>query len=301
MKLVIDEMVNKKVMHWVMKAGKKEISGLGNIKIEGESFRVVSAILLPQKNGVTTTEISPEGICKAMYDLKDSEGELKWWWHSHVDMGVFWSGTDMDTIKQFGGNGWILATVFNKKKELKSAFYSKDGKVTPLGVDSLFIDNIPTKIEEKEIDTQEWDLDFKLNVTDFETNLVTQDQSSHNWGYGYRGIHDYDFKTDWQQNYEKTKYKLSKSEKRELRKQANEAKSSFTQDAYGLSGIDWRILNNGGYDNQTVDSLIQEGFQVKEILKLAKEDVTPQEVEQLLSAKYSVEEVMLFTSDMEGT
>jgi hypothetical protein len=41
-------------------------------------------------------------------------------------MGVFWSGTDMDTIRQLGKHGWFYHTVFNQKGEHLSAFSCKN-------------------------------------------------------------------------------------------------------------------------------------------------------------------------------
>lgn len=60
-------------------------------------------------------------IAKAMYETRDDEGMFNFWWHSHVNMGVFWSGTDMDTIRQIGSQGFVVATVFNKKNEMLDA------------------------------------------------------------------------------------------------------------------------------------------------------------------------------------
>jgi len=77
----------------------------------------------------------------------DIEGDLKLWWHSHVNMDVFWSGTDMDTIKQLGNGGWFLNSVFNLKEEIKTCISMTD----PM---KLFIDDIPTYIDTEEVDTE---------------------------------------------------------------------------------------------------------------------------------------------------
>jgi hypothetical protein len=45
--------------------------------------------------------------------------KLKLWWHSHANMGVFWSTTDENTIKLFD-NGWMISLVGNKKGEILS-------------------------------------------------------------------------------------------------------------------------------------------------------------------------------------
>lgn len=284
MKLIIDEQVYKKVMHWVNKAGTKEISGLGNIKIEDGNFKVISAILLPQKNGAATTDIEPEAVCKAMYDLRNSEGELKWWWHSHVDMGVFWSGTDHSTIQSFGNGGWVVATVFNKKAEKKTAFYSKDGKVTPIGIEPLFIDDIPTEIMSNSIDTSQWDAEFKTNVTDLET--VYQIPKGGYYG-GWRGHEDY-----WDNNWQYPSVDMTKSNRRELKKQQKASGKDLRSDAYGFSTIDWEILFEHYFDTHTVDLLISSGLKSNEILRLAKEGFSPEEITWFLENKYSVGDML---------
>lgn len=283
MKLIIDEQVYKKVMHWVNKAGNKEISGLGNIKIENGNFKVISAILLPQKNGAATTDIEPEAVCKAMYDLRNSEGELKWWWHSHVDMGVFWSGTDHSTIQSFGSGGWAVATVFNKKAEKKTAFYSKDGKVTPIGIEPLFIDDIITEISGDPKDTSEWDAEFKANVTDLETPYVPPYQGNYGRWQGYGNYWD----NNWDENWQYPSIDMTKKERRELKKQQKASGKDLRSDAYGFSPVDWEILSGSGFDTHEVDFLISSGLKSNEILRLAKEDFTPQEVTWFLENKYS--------------
>lgn len=83
LKVEIDEMVYQKVMHWVNKS-EFEVSGLGKVVIDPERpniLQVVDAMLLDQENGTSSTDLKPESICKAMYELKDTPGELKWWWH----------------------------------------------------------------------------------------------------------------------------------------------------------------------------------------------------------------------------
>lgn len=120
-----DPMVYKKIMHWVHKST-VEVSGLGKIRLmEDGSILVISAHLIEQENSSSETEMQPDALTKAMYELRDEPGELKFWWHSHVNMGVFWSGTDIATMKMLGQHGWFLSTVFNKRNEFKTAIFQK--------------------------------------------------------------------------------------------------------------------------------------------------------------------------------
>lgn len=165
--LIINADVHRKVMHWVNKS-KFEVSGLGTVvKEKSGILRVTSAMLLPQKNTSTHTEIDADAVCKALYDLRDAEGELKWWWHSHVQMGVFWSGTDNDTIKELGKEGWIVATVFNQKNEVRSAAYAASSLICPWNDNpmDLFYDDLPFSVDTQEHpDTAKWDAEYKDRV-----------------------------------------------------------------------------------------------------------------------------------------
>lgn len=140
----ISEDVHRKVLHWVNKAGTREISGFGNVVFDQDNqvMRVTEAYLLDQENAAASSDIDPEALGKLMFEHHKSgvEGELKWWWHSHVQMPVFWSGTDLTTIGELGEGGWILSTVFNQKDEMRSSLYMQK----PI---KFFADELPTVIE----------------------------------------------------------------------------------------------------------------------------------------------------------
>ena len=159
----IDEAVFAQIMFWVNKA-EGEVSGLGKIERVNGVLRVTSAILLKQENTSVTTDIEAAAIGKAMFELKDAPGQLNWWWHSHVNMDVFWSGTDLDTIHKIGANGWFLSTVFNKRQEMKTAYYQKGNDFLP----GLFIDDISTTTVYTYDAAREaqWDKEFTDKVTE---------------------------------------------------------------------------------------------------------------------------------------
>ena len=158
--LVINKDVYQKVMYWVDRAD-TEVSGLGAIEIIDGVPTVIDVILLDQECTGVETELDPEAICKALYAYEKSgkPGDIRWWWHSHVNMDVFWSGTDYAAIEQLGKSGWFLSTVFNKKRELRTAFYG----TSPM---KLFVDSIMTTIHQQipqEL-INAWDLEFKEKV-----------------------------------------------------------------------------------------------------------------------------------------
>ncbi len=166
-------------MHWVNRSN-FEVSGLGTIRIEPNGIiRVMSAMLLPQKNGPTHSDIEAEAVNRALFELRDAEGDLKWFWHSHVDMPVFWSGTDMTTIREFGAGGFVIASVFNKKREIRSAALVNDGMmtITPWAdakVEQLFYDQLKTTIQDATDPLiAEWDASYEKNVTNVVSKMYT--------------------------------------------------------------------------------------------------------------------------------
>lgn len=120
-KVSITDSAYNKIMYWVDKAP-GEISGLGHVEKRGDTFYITDAFLLPQKNASSSTDIEPDDVAKAMFDRRNVPGEIQFWWHSHVNMGVFWSGTDTDTMQKICEGGYFISTVFNKKRETKTAF-----------------------------------------------------------------------------------------------------------------------------------------------------------------------------------
>lgn len=159
----IDPKVHAKIMHWVNKAT-GECSGLGKVQVEGGSLRVIDACLVKQENAGASTEMDGGAVAKAMYEMRETPGHLNFWWHSHVNMDVFWSGTDIDTIRDIGKNGFLVSSVFNKRQEIKSALYVNAGELFP----ELFFDDLPTFFtcvttqEEREV----WDKEFDEKCKD---------------------------------------------------------------------------------------------------------------------------------------
>lgn len=112
----------RKIMFWV-DISPIEISGLGKCIFEDGRWKILSVHLLDQENTASTTDLDSEAVGKLDMALIREPGHLNFWWHSHVDMQAFWSGTDLDTIKELGDAGFCLATVFNKREETQTAYY----------------------------------------------------------------------------------------------------------------------------------------------------------------------------------
>jgi len=129
--------IYEKIMFWVDSCD-KEISGMGKVTIKDGGYQIIEAYLLEQEVTSTTTDIDAVALGKLMSETIKEEGHLNFWWHSHVNMGTFWSGTDIQTIKDFGKAGFCLATVFNKKRDTRTAYcQGGDDFFTPLFIDDI--------------------------------------------------------------------------------------------------------------------------------------------------------------------
>lgn len=125
----IDFLAYAKIMHWVRKAKNLEVSGFGKILRVGSHLHVTDAFLLKQVNTGVSTVLDADAIGRAMYEYRNEPGDLNFWWHSHHTMSAYFSPTDYDTIRDLGGNGWLLATVFNTQEQMRTALYT----ASPIG------------------------------------------------------------------------------------------------------------------------------------------------------------------------
>jgi len=150
MEIVIDRLAYEKIQIWIHMTD-KEISGFGIVEIVNKVAFVKDVILLDQENHDIETEMKGNDICKAMTEfIQNGEtAEMKFWWHSHVDMSCHWSPQDMETIKMLGKQGWFFHSVFNKDGESKTAFSDYSiGNNEELGLDyGIFKDDIDLTID----------------------------------------------------------------------------------------------------------------------------------------------------------
>jgi len=160
MKVNIPYELHDKIMFFVNKSS-IEISMMARITKEKDTFTLTNVYLLEQENTSTTTDIDAAALGKLMYTSREDEGNLNCWIHSHVNMGVFWSGTDMDTIQEFGSNGYLLSIVFNKKGEIRAHYFQgEQGADSPLPW--LEIDDIPVVITYPAVKgAEDWEKEYK--------------------------------------------------------------------------------------------------------------------------------------------
>ncbi len=242
----IEMNVFNKIMHWVNKSN-NEVSGFGNVVYDAANkrFTVVDAFLLEQYNTGSTTEIEATSLGKMMHKhFKFGSGALKWWWHSHVNMGVFWSGTDESTIRTYGANGYIVASVFNKRQEIRTAVCYKSEH--PLFGNQLnFVDNVTTKITYPAA----WDEEYAANVKERVYTTSSYTSNYHTEGYAGRGganrTEDNSTIDKWREN-QRNRLNTSDIKGQENVEEQRALKSKFTGD---LS--EWKLgktyVNGIGY------------------------------------------------------
>ena len=111
----------KQMLDLYVDATTEEISGLGKVRKIGRKIMIEQVYLLKQKSSGSSTDLDMDAVSDflvEMVDKGDGAENLKLWWHSHGNMGAFWSGTDDKTIEGFD-NEWMVSLVMNRKDEYK--------------------------------------------------------------------------------------------------------------------------------------------------------------------------------------
>ena len=138
-----------------------EITGLGLVDIKNNIARVYDVFLVKQIVSGASCELDEVGICE-LVDKLIAEGKnpkhLRFWWHSHANMGVNWSNTDEDTGEKFGGNTFFLSLVINHKGEMRA-------RINVYNPIKLMLDNLPVFVESSEI-KEDFINDMKTEIQD---------------------------------------------------------------------------------------------------------------------------------------
>jgi len=96
-----------------------EIAGLGIAEpYRKKDFLIEDILLFDQQASMSSADISADTIMNFLFQARSSGvdlGSVKLWWHSHVDMPVYWSGIDRPTIEQFHNAEWMISVVCNKE------------------------------------------------------------------------------------------------------------------------------------------------------------------------------------------
>lgn len=156
-----------KIMCWVCSASPNEVSWFGTVLYDEKEkmFTVDEVYMVEQENSTGETTIDPAKLGKLIHQLgEEKAARLRMWGHSHGKGGVFWSSTDHEAMTMLSEHGYILATVFNEKGEMRSAYMDRYD-LPFVGRSKLFDDEIPTKVHRtipQEI-WNKWTEEFKAN------------------------------------------------------------------------------------------------------------------------------------------
>jgi len=160
MKIYLTDDVHKKYMAY-MQLATGEISGIGRSTLDEHKNVIITELWLwRQECTSTTTDVIDHN---AMFELvADLVGqgipmeELNVWWHSHVDMEAFFSGTDKTTINEWVNNRYLVAVVGNRRSEFQGVISIKapipceiaaDVEVLQSEPDQEFMDAIQADID----------------------------------------------------------------------------------------------------------------------------------------------------------
>lgn len=136
MKIVLTREVNDR-LDQVVALCKGEVGGLGYARVEDEDTIIVDEIfLVPQQVSSGGVDFDSDAISiaieKAIED--DRLNDLRFSWHSHGNLGVFWSSTDEGGIRDYleGGAPWLASMVVNHKGDTKARLdIARVPKITP--------------------------------------------------------------------------------------------------------------------------------------------------------------------------
>lgn len=150
---------------------RSEVSGYGCVQFDGKTFTIGEPYMCKHLGNATETETDPAYHGKLMNKMfqehlkaKEDGIELhpnKLHWHTHPNMGAFWSATDKNLIRQLGSQGWMIFLVLNEQREIKGAFYQL---VEVMGnKHEIFIEDVPVNIlyEIDESKHTAWAAEFK--------------------------------------------------------------------------------------------------------------------------------------------
>lgn len=142
-KVAVPEKVWKRLLAYI-EACPMEVGGLGTIEWRDGKLVVTDVFLLEQEVTNVKTLLDPAAVHRFLNawvrDGKDP-ALLKFWWHSHADMSVFWSEMDMATIRQFTQEDWLVSLVGNHKRETRTRITSS--LPFPFAFDFIPVEVIP--------------------------------------------------------------------------------------------------------------------------------------------------------------
>lgn len=123
-------------MYHLVDLSDKEISWLGTVvEMDNKDFLIKEIFLFKQEVSHTTTEISAEGLAEVATEIMNARPDgvdvvnsLRFWGHSHVNMGTSPSPQDDSQMSLFEENGceFFIRGILNKNGRMKFTIYLYD-------------------------------------------------------------------------------------------------------------------------------------------------------------------------------
>lgn len=114
-KVVIPRKVYDTIFHVAECAAPDEVQLLGEVTYDNGDFLLHGVHLLHQRVSGASASIDSAALAKFISAHPHPE-RIRGWVHSHVKMGLFWSGTDEATIARFVRRGWCLSIVVDLQR-----------------------------------------------------------------------------------------------------------------------------------------------------------------------------------------
>lgn len=129
-KILISKLAYNKMWHYVDLAD-QEVGWLGTVNKLGKAFLIKDVFLLKQEVSAAQTVITIEGLSEFGEDiLKLPDGieiynNIRFWGHSHVNMGTSASGQDESQMDLFeeSGHPYFIRGILNKRGRMEFTIY----------------------------------------------------------------------------------------------------------------------------------------------------------------------------------
>jgi len=96
-----------------------EINGFGYVSLVGDAFLITDVFITKQVASAAEVEADQLAIAEHMEVMRRENrppSELRFQWHSHVNMPAYFSPTDAQNIENWAGP-WLISLVANKRGE----------------------------------------------------------------------------------------------------------------------------------------------------------------------------------------
>lgn len=157
-KLTLSNQAHSDLRHYIRMCN-AEIGGFGYVTMDDNGdFFVDEIFLVEQTVTGTTVDFTDEGLVYAIKKAREDgrTNDMRFCWHSHVDMSAFWSGTDETMIENLnnGITPWFVSLVQNKKHEHEQRvdFFPPKGDISTFAPQITFeldLFYIPEKPDER--------------------------------------------------------------------------------------------------------------------------------------------------------